>query len=184
MEAAAVTGYATRPVLAFYGLSQLGRSIAAASWHLRDTGPASSEAWRPSGHGITPPGLRRSAQVGLESITVRGHLHGTLPAVARALNSPVLPSDRDIPLMSLWAMLPEGQQVPPPGVAGKPAILAHRLHLDGGRVDPSTYAGGPIVATTRLVLREIPEHRAGRAGKTTLPGSPDSRTQDRPTTMR
>jgi YaaC-like Protein len=64
MEAAAVTGYATRPVLAFYGLSQLGRSIAAASWHLRDTGPASSEAWRPSGHGITPPasgGLHRPA---------------------------------------------------------------------------------------------------------------------------
>jgi hypothetical protein len=63
--------------------------------------------------------------------------------------------------MSLWAMLPEGQQVPPPGVAGKPAILAHRLHLDGGRVDPSTYAGGPIVATTRLVLREIPEASRG-----------------------
>jgi hypothetical protein len=85
--------------------------------------------------------------------------------------------------MSLWAMLPEGQQVPPSGVPGKPAILAYRLHLNGGRIDPSAYTGGPIVATTRLVLREIPEASRGHAGKTTLPGSPDFRTRGRPTTM-
>jgi hypothetical protein len=44
MEAAAVTGYAVKPILAFYGLSQLGRSMAASSCHLRDTGPVRSEA--------------------------------------------------------------------------------------------------------------------------------------------
>src|SRR6266487_271711 len=43
MEAAAVTGYATRPVQLFYGLSQLGCAIAAAATRLPDTEPATGK---------------------------------------------------------------------------------------------------------------------------------------------
>jgi hypothetical protein len=136
MEAAESTGYATRPVQLFYGLSQLGRAVAAASDRLVGAESAAvqqaagadrrevHEPWRLSGHGITVPRLRHRSRSGLAAVMVRGQAHGSLPGVARAIGSPSLPADRDIPVTDLWAMLPEAREIPLPIFEGKPLIVS------------------------------------------------------------
>lgn len=60
-NAAEGIGYAARPILLFYGLSQGGRAIAAAC-------RASTSDWRLSGHGIAVKNLGQ--QVSLEDVKV------------------------------------------------------------------------------------------------------------------
>ena len=166
MEAAASVGYATRPVQLFYGVSQLGRSVAAASWRLPDTVSAdqrpgrhrgareSEEAWRLSGHGITTPRLRQCSRSGLRSIVVKGQPRGSLPGVARAIGSPSLPADREVPVTDLWAMLPEARQAPLTDFAEKPVILACGFGSDQKWYDAAGIPDGP--AMTHVKLRGIP----------------------------
>jgi len=157
-----MVGYATRPVQLFYGLSQLGRSIAAASKHLTDgpTGNSQSghgrgergsvEVWRLSGHGIATPSLRERSRAGLSAVMVKGQSHGTAPGVARALSSAPLPTDREVSLVDLWAMLPEAREVPAVEFAGKPQILQISYEYEQEWSYASSSPLGPAVTHVNL----------------------------------
>lgn len=163
MQAAEMVGYATRPVQLFYGLSQLGRAVAAASTHLTDSldehprmgrgadeNRGQAETWRLSGHGITTPRLRERSRSGLSAVMLQGQSGGTAPGVARAVGSAPLPADREVPLIELWAMLPEAQQVPLPGFAGKPLILPVTREHEQAWYDAANIPDGPPVTHIKL----------------------------------
>ncbi|WP_372511780.1 YaaC family protein [Carbonactinospora thermoautotrophica] len=137
LEAAEMAGPATRPVQVFYGLSQLGRAIAATSTALPDSEPVLDKdgspkmnggkpvtvnPWRLSGHGITTVALREQARLGLAKVQVKGQERGTLPGVARALGVAALPANVPIPLGQLWPLLPETHPVPLDAAPEFPAL--------------------------------------------------------------
>jgi hypothetical protein len=100
-RAAEEIGYESRPLLLFYGISQAGRAIAAASRRL-----ANSE-WSLSGHGIRATGLEGSIDaVALsdQGTLAPGKNHSFL-RVAQALASPSIPSR--VAMRDLWYLLPE-----------------------------------------------------------------------------
>jgi hypothetical protein len=104
--AAASIGTAAQPIPLFYGLCQLGRSIAAASPRV-----ANSE-YRLVGHGIKDKALEDSARQGLAQIEIRGEKRGAFPMVARALGS--APMTEDVTLGDLWDLLPYTDRFPLP----------------------------------------------------------------------
>ncbi|MET8721855.1 YaaC family protein [Streptomyces misionensis] len=102
-RAAEEVGYETRPVLAFYGLSQMGRAIAAATHTDRLNDP---EDWQLSGHGIRVPGISQAATRGnIGALMIRDQGKGSFTQLARFLESPSLPAP--VQLAELWDSIPE-----------------------------------------------------------------------------
>ena len=95
--AAESAGYATRPILLFYGLSQAGRAIAAAST------AADNNSYRLSGHGIKALDLDQRPP--LHALTVKDDGTGSFTRLAQLLGSVSLP--KGAPLGQLWAAIPD-----------------------------------------------------------------------------
>jgi hypothetical protein len=107
-KAAEGVGYETRPVLAFYGISQIGRAIAAATHIDRCDSP---EDWQLSGHGIRVPGISQAAAQGnIATLTVRDQGRGSFTQLARFLDSPSLPAP--VRLAEVWDSIPEMKEYP------------------------------------------------------------------------
>ncbi|MFJ9521846.1 YaaC family protein [Kitasatospora sp. NPDC101801] len=104
--AAAHAGYATRPLLAFYGLSQAGRALAA-------TAPAPPGlGWKLTSHGLKAPVLSGPLpDLPIVQIDKDG---GSFTRLSALLNSPPIPSDMAKPLIlgDLWELIPEAQTRP------------------------------------------------------------------------
>ncbi|MEV7683085.1 YaaC family protein [Streptomyces sp. NPDC088341] len=125
-RAAEQTGNESRPLLLFYGLSQAGRAIAAASQKLGD------HEWALSGHGIRAAGLNGS----VENIAVSNHgllAPGKNPSflrVAQALASPSIPTK--VKVRELWYLLPELRgQLNISRSAPRPTLFMEDAHLVG-----------------------------------------------------
>jgi hypothetical protein len=104
-RAAARVGTATRPLLAFYGLNQAGRAIAAAGSAVQ------GEDWRLSGHGIKSKDLDGP----LAKIAVRcdkAGSSGSFVRLSELLDSPVWPHSKPMALSFLWDCLPETRLTP------------------------------------------------------------------------
>jgi hypothetical protein len=104
-RAAARVGPATRPLLAYYGLNQAGRAIAAAGSGVQ------GEDWRLSGHGIKSRGLDGS----LAQIAVRCDKSGSSGSFVRLselLDSPVWADSTPVALSSVWDCIPETRLTP------------------------------------------------------------------------
>jgi hypothetical protein len=97
LTAAGAVGYASRPILLFYGLSQAGRAIAAAST------AADNNSYRLSGHGIKALDLDQRPP--LPGLTVKDDGLGSFTQLAQLLGSVSLP--RGAPLGQLWATIPD-----------------------------------------------------------------------------
>ncbi len=103
LEAAATVGYAARPILLFYGLSQAGRAVAAAAKSA--TSPA---AWRLRGHGIEVSNLDQ--RPGLHQLVVRDSGSGSFVQLAGLLRSGTLPNGAS--LGQVWAAIPDLRTTP------------------------------------------------------------------------
>lgn len=115
--AAAEVGYASRPLLIFYGLSQAGRAIAAASWN------ANGDTWRLSGHGLHTPDL----DVDLRDIPIYRHggSQTSFRRLAAILRSPDLPEEKStakVTFGDLWSTIPENAERPLWGPNETPAL--------------------------------------------------------------
>jgi YaaC-like Protein len=97
LTAAGAVGYASRPILLFYGLSQVGRAIAAAST------AADNNSYKLSGHGIKTLDLDQRPP--LPALTVKDDGLGSFTQLAQLLGSVSLP--KATPLGQLWATIPE-----------------------------------------------------------------------------
>ncbi|HEX6518773.1 MAG TPA: hypothetical protein VF070_01985 [Streptosporangiaceae bacterium] len=95
-EAAEGVDNASRPLLLFYGLSQAGRAIAAAS------AKTSNNDFRLVGHGIEVPNLGQRPPVG--NLIVINKRKGSFTQLARMLRSGTLPKGAS--LSQLWASVP------------------------------------------------------------------------------
>ncbi len=106
-KAASAIGLASRPLLAFYGLSQAGRAIAAAASAL-DNGH-----WQLEGHGLT---VRQEAgALPQVAVTQHGKPQSSFRRLSDLLGSPALPdakAPRPVSLGELWDALPEGMRRP------------------------------------------------------------------------
>lgn len=91
-RAAGTTSLATRPLLAFYGLSQASRAVLAAHSH--------GEQWNPHGHGVTAG----STGGALASVTSRDRGSGLFSCLAEVMDSATLPEA--VILARLVASLP------------------------------------------------------------------------------
>jgi hypothetical protein len=127
--AASAVGYAARPLLQFYSLSQAGRAIAAA--HLTDRAEL-------MGHGLS---FAYDPEVILRSTVAppKGQKrNGAFQDVAMATGSPLLENSAE--LGALWAANPDLQQVPIPDgdrwplrwhapcrISSVPGVIAHAV---------------------------------------------------------
>lgn len=106
LTAARDVGVATRPILAFYGLSQAGRALAAAGRKEPD--------WRLRGHGIQTVHVSDLTESGVSDVVVQdSKKSGAFIKVAAALGSASLPDQTR--LGSIWPLLPETWRFPLPG---------------------------------------------------------------------
>ncbi|PZF88570.1 YaaC family protein [Micromonospora deserti] len=104
--AAASVGVATRPLLLFYGLSQGGRAIAAATKHVHNND------YPLVGHGIK---VNTSTLVGpIAKVQVYGDntTAGSFTRLSKILNSPTWDGTAPVSLGELWNTLPEGSVFP------------------------------------------------------------------------
>lgn len=144
--AAETVGVQSRPLLVFYGLSQAGRAIAAASTAVGNRG------WKLSGHGIRASGLADASSTGLAAVTVQDQASGSFIRLAEMLDAESLPEPTR--LGALWPMLPD---------------LGRRFRLpgEGGPVPLSVTSGGtgPSGPTdlTRVRVRPLPMEVAAPA---------------------
>jgi hypothetical protein len=107
-RAAASVDSATRPPLAFYGLNQAGRAIAAAACQI-ETG----EEWRLQGHGIHARSeTLRGPLPDVEVVTDSPAGTGSFVRLSELLNSPVWQKSSGITLGKLWDCLPENRTTP------------------------------------------------------------------------
>ena len=98
-------GYETKPILLYYGLNQAARAIVAGAAN-------KSEPWKVQGHGLRCPNLNEVTALG--ELTVTDHGRGGFQQLAKYVGSPTL---RDkVEFRELWTSLPEGTEVPLPGV--------------------------------------------------------------------
>ncbi|NUK09406.1 hypothetical protein HRW18_15615 [Streptomyces lunaelactis] len=105
-RAASTVGPATRPLLIFYGLSQAGRAIAAAS------STAKGDDWKLAGHGISQK--KESLLNALPEVAVITEKPGRRSSFVRLsdlLKSPLWENDA-IPLNALWDTIPENLTSP------------------------------------------------------------------------
>ncbi|MEA2642730.1 MAG: hypothetical protein QOF51_4124 [Chloroflexota bacterium] len=187
-EAAAVSGYAAKPLPLFYALSQAGRAIAAARL---------SDAWTLKDHGLSLTGIDR----GVLHATVKpsGGAHASFPRVAQAVGSPGL--QQPSPLGALWAANPDLLSVPVPGTDAWPPALRIPLevrdrppmhgvqHQDpatsmvstGGWLTVAVDIAGERASDVRKALRPYPTLRDARPvgpGSDVPDDDPVSRTLD------
>jgi hypothetical protein len=102
-RAAATVGQATRPVLAYYGLNQAGRAVAAAAATIQ------TDAWRLSGHGIYAKNLESS----LPDIAItcdRPGARSSFAKLSEILDSPLW--DGSIVFRIFWDSIPETRLTP------------------------------------------------------------------------
>lgn len=111
--ASAAVDHSARPILLFYGLSQAGRAIAAASVN------ADSHQWRLSKHGIEVPNLAQKPP--LHELTVIDQGWGSFTQLAALLNSGSLP--KGALLGDVWATIPDIGSMRIGKSSGKPALL-------------------------------------------------------------
>jgi hypothetical protein len=143
--AAEVAGYASRPILLFYGLSQAGRAIAAAS------AAAGNSSYKLSGHGIKALGLDQRPP--LPGLAVKDDGTGSFTQLARPLGSASLPTG--VRLGQLWVAIPDLLTTPLGGdsrrylpvlelqpVSG-PGFLRALRWIEGLPERPGGYAGIP-----------------------------------------
>ena len=97
LTAARSVGFASRPILLFYGLSQAGRAIAAGSTL------ADGSSWQLAGHGIETVGLYQRRQ--LHAVELRDQGSGSFTQLAPLLGSASLPITT--PLGQIWATIPD-----------------------------------------------------------------------------
>ncbi|TVT48099.1 hypothetical protein FNH05_18180 [Amycolatopsis rhizosphaerae] len=101
-RAANSMGYETRPVTLFYGLSQFGRSIAAA---------APDTDWKLKGHGIRIPNIGEASSSGkIANLLVRNNGSGSFTQLAKILNSPSL--EKPVILTRILSSIPEMREYP------------------------------------------------------------------------
>ena len=98
-SAAETVGYAARPILLFYGLSQAGRAVAAASRH------AGENNFRLSGHGIKVSNLKVQPTPTLRDLKIIDNGSGSFTQLAPMLQSGSLP--KATTLGELWATIPD-----------------------------------------------------------------------------
>jgi hypothetical protein len=103
--AAIASGVAVRPLLIFYGLSQAGRAVAAASPRLHGA------EYRLEGDGIKATKLNGD----IAAIAVyrpRGSQEGSFVRLSQVLDSPAWNGAHPVELGELWRSLPEGNEWP------------------------------------------------------------------------
>jgi len=106
-RAAVGTGVATRPLLLFYGLSQAGRTIAAAA------SSADSGGWELEGHGIRcVPRTLRGPLPGVGMQADKEGSKGSSARLSEMLGSPLWDKAEPLALSTLWDSLPENRLVP------------------------------------------------------------------------
>ena len=98
-DAADTIGYAARPILLFYGLSQAGRAIAAAST------VADNNTYTLVGHGIKVPGLSQHPPLHELNVVDDVGSSGSFIQLAELLRSGTLPEGAS--LGQLWATIPD-----------------------------------------------------------------------------
>ncbi|MEU6540819.1 hypothetical protein [Streptomyces sp. NPDC047000] len=130
-------GYETKPVYAFYALSQAGRAIAAASGHLADS------EYRPSGHGMRV--LDTRDQVNLWATQVEVSKAGTPQSVARAMGSPMWPAKSRLSLADVWSLVPEtANEHPPSAVPSVFPALRYVAQVTRGPWEVAHVYGAPF----------------------------------------
>jgi hypothetical protein len=139
--AAETAGYASRPLLLFYGLSQAGRAIAAVST------AADNNSYKLSGHGIKVLGLDQRPP--LPELTVKDEGTGSFTQLAQLLGSISLPAG--VPLGQLWAAIPD--------LLPTPLGTGSRQYLNVLRVEHQV-VGGDTLGTTGWVVG-LPERPGG-----------------------
>lgn len=140
LTAARDVGPATRPLLAFYGLSQAGRAIGAAA------SAATDQEFKLFGHGITTKNLDASSLADVE--VVNSGKAGAFTEVARFLDAASLPNRTK--LGDLWALLPDLAATPLPSLGPKRPLTM------GGSQPRGSLSGQPTVHG--VAISEIPEH--------------------------
>lgn len=108
LGAALAVGTAARPLLAFYGLSQAGRAVAAAAQGV------SNKDYRLDGHGIRIGAMQGVATGGLASLLVEDQGQGSFTTLAEILSAASLPNPT--PIGELWGLLPDVGRFPLPGM--------------------------------------------------------------------
>ena len=137
--AAVQVGTATQPILLFYGLSQMGRAIAAASPRL------SNKEYSLNGHGISDGGqLQGAAEQGLAQLMICGEKRGAFPDVAKALDAS--PIAKAVPLGDLWDLLPYAERFP----------LPYRGKLKRLDSVPASFYGSGFERNERVELQLLP----------------------------
>jgi hypothetical protein len=119
-------GVATQPILTFYGVSQIGRAVAAASNTL------SNKEYRLNAHGLQDGSLDIDPS-SFAKITVRGETSGSFPTVAAALDA--CPLRADTTLGELWGLIPDGDRFTFDGIGDqRPLIISYDpdLHISTG----------------------------------------------------
>jgi hypothetical protein len=121
--AASQVGYASRPLLTFYGLSQSGRAIAAAGWN-------TDADWHLLGHGLEVPKL----DMALPDIEVcqQGDSQTSFIRLSSILRSPPLPRIHDsnrVTLNDLWDAVPETRARPLKVSPAHPALDFTKIDL-------------------------------------------------------
>ena len=145
--AAVATGYASRPILLFYGLSQAGRAIAAAS------AAVGNNSYKLSGHGIKALDLDQRPP--LPVLTVKDDGAGSFTHLAQVLGSISLP--KGAPLGQLWAAIPDLLATPLDGDSRQHLPVLQLQHMAPHRAD-----GGEIPGIWRWVVG-LPERPGGYA---------------------
>jgi hypothetical protein len=135
--AASSVGTATQPILLFYGLSQLGRAVAAASNRV-------GKEYKLSGHGIKDGELQGAASQGLAQLIVQGLPNGSFPVVAKALDAS--PMSEPLPLGKIWGLLPDAERFMLPGSGGLQRLV----------LTPESSFDVPGVETARGQLSPLP----------------------------
>lgn len=127
-DAAAAVGIATQPILAFYGLSQAGRAIAAAY--------ADGDKWRLTGHGITS-GETVEHRLPVADLTVRPEQGGSFGRIAEILSSRL---PEQVRIGNLWPLLTPTSRHPLPGSGDARFLTVHA----------ETYGWGTGIPTVRI----------------------------------
>ncbi|MFI0406597.1 YaaC family protein [Actinomadura sp. 3N508] len=159
-HAAEQAGPETQPLHIFYGLSQAGRAIAAAS-----ASPlAAGDGWQLLGHGIRA----RSLDGPLPEIEVRSDASGNAGSFVRLseiLQSPLLPKTADVRLRELWDCIPANHEWP---IGGDEASRRMPLRVDHRSLAPDPQpqwsvgvAGLPAWLTQAVQPRERLEEYMG-----------------------
>jgi len=122
LTAAETVGHASRPILLFYGLSQAGRAVAAASTAV------DGNHFRLNGHGITTPNLNQHP--GLQNLMVINEGAGSFIQLADVLRSGTLPDGALF--AQIWTSIPSLLSQPLGNVGERRPPLIFDVHTVQG----------------------------------------------------